>query len=91
MYDICRTEDLKQKADEFRRLFGIQGGETFPALRALEHDIGVLDEAFKYQIVDTTATGTISTSMPSTVLRSCCLHKSISFRPCGADFGKQGA
>lgn len=52
MYDICRTEDLKQKADEFRRLLGIQGGETFPALRALEHDIGVLDEAFKYQIVD---------------------------------------
>ena len=79
MYDICRTEDLKQKTDEFRRPLGIQGGETFPILRALEHDIGVLDEAFKYQIVNMTATGTISTSMPSTTLRTSRLHKSIAF------------
>ncbi len=49
---VLMVEDLKQKTDEFRHLLGIKDGETFPVLRALENDIGTVDGAFMYQIVD---------------------------------------
>lgn len=49
---ILMAEDMNRMTDEFRLLLGIKDGETFPVLRVLEHDIGALDEAFRYQIVD---------------------------------------
>lgn len=49
---VLMAEDLKKKTDEFRQLLGIRDGKTFPVLHALEHGIGIVDEAFRYQIVD---------------------------------------